>query len=115
MKDEEKDDGSRAAGEGPSFSSLPSPVVPLLLAVSHTAVLYLYSRTQHVVPAFIIIVIIISVDGPLMNRCENSWAGRDSRGTTKEEEDTISRQKERERGRKRTARSGRKRWTERRG
>lgn len=33
-----------------------------------------------------------------MNRCEDSWAGRDSRGMAKEtgEEDTILRQKERE-------------------
>lgn len=34
-----------------------------------------------------------------MNRCEDSWAGRDSRGMAKEteEEDTIPRQKERKR------------------
>lgn len=94
-----------------SFPRCPSPSC----SFPYRGPLPIFPRTQHVVPAFIIIVIIISVDGPLMNRCEDSWAGRDSKGMAKEtgEEDTILRQKEREE--ERTARSGRKRWTERRG
>jgi len=63
VEDEEKDDGSRAAGGGPSV------VAPLLPTISfYHGPLPIFLRTQHVVSAFIIIVIIISVDGPLMKR-----------------------------------------------
>lgn len=63
VEDEEKDDGSRAAGGGPSTT------VPLLPTVSfYRGPLPIFLRTQHVVSAFIIIVIIISVDGPLTKR-----------------------------------------------
>lgn len=62
VEDEEKDDGSRAAGGGPSTT------VPLPTVSFYRGPLPIFLRTQHVVSAFIIIVIIISVDGPLMKR-----------------------------------------------
>jgi len=40
VKNEEKDDGCRAAGEGPSFN--PLLALFFLHTVSHTAVFYLY-------------------------------------------------------------------------
>lgn len=67
VKDEEKDDGSRAAGEGlspPLSFRCPSSSCNF----PYRGPLPIFPRTQHVVPAFIIIVIIILVDGPLMNR-----------------------------------------------
>lgn len=59
----------------------------------------IFRRTQHVVPAFIIIVIIISVDGPLMNRCEGYLSrgvrerleGNGAMGGRKEEERSRAR------------------------
>lgn len=84
--------------------SSPPPLPPLSSCCSfpYCSPLPIFPRTQHVVPAFIIIVIIISVDGPLMNRCEDSRAGRDSRGTAKKtEKEGASRGRKRERQRER--------------
>lgn len=102
VEDEEKDDGSRAAGGGPSAAA------PLLPTISfYRGPLPIFLRTQHVVSAFIIIVIIISVDGPLMKRRLSSRAARrDSRGKGR-------RRKSRFCGTAKTAR--RKSWTVRRG
>lgn len=78
--------------EDPPFPSLFPFTLPFAVARSST---YIPADTEHVVPAFIIIVIIISADGPLMNRCEELEDGRERFGRNgargRNEEETIPR------------------------
>jgi len=82
-------------------SPSPSPfTLPFPIAVVVLLCLSIFPRTQHVVPAFIIIVIIISANGPLMNRCEGRqerFGGNERKRRKrrkKKEEKTIPRQQE---------------------
>jgi len=85
--------------EPPPLSLSPFTLFPI--AVMVLLCLSIFPRTQHVVPAFIIIVIIISANGPLMNRCEGRqerFGGnerkRRKRRKKKKKEKTIPRQQE---------------------
>lgn len=89
--------GKRRWLPGGRWTTLPSLSLFMLPFPIPRGPLPIFPRTQHVIPAFIIIVIIISADGPLMNRCEDSEGrerfGRDE-AREKKEQETIPRHHE---------------------